>query len=90
MRPRRRGHKAIVFALDEFDAFARPARQALLYNLLDALQGSQVQVRGDTNTTNLLPAPAPLHAEPDDLPVACCLTGMGVRNCPYACMWLEG
>lgn len=40
----RRAHKCVVFALDSFDLFARRAKQAVLYNLLDALQTSGVQV----------------------------------------------
>jgi hypothetical protein len=34
----------VVFLLDEFDQFARKAKQSLLYNLLDALQSSEMQV----------------------------------------------
>lgn len=40
----RRGHKTVVFILDEFDLFAKPFKQTVLYNLLDALQTSSVQV----------------------------------------------
>ncbi|KAK9830634.1 hypothetical protein WJX81_007243 [Elliptochloris bilobata] len=39
----RRGHKAVVFVLDEFDGFARRPKQTLLYNLLDALHRSDMQ-----------------------------------------------
>ena len=35
----------MVFILDEFDLFAKPFKQTVLYNLLDALQTSSVQVR---------------------------------------------
>lgn len=35
-----------MFILDEFDLFAKPFKQTVLYNLLDALQTSSVQVRG--------------------------------------------
>ena len=38
-----RGHKTVVFILDEFDLFAKPFKQTVLYNLLDALQASSVQ-----------------------------------------------
>lgn len=41
----RRGHKAVVFVLDELDAFARRPKQALLYSLLDALHRSDMQAR---------------------------------------------
>ena len=34
----------MVFILDEFDLFAKPFKQTVLYNLLDALQTSSVQV----------------------------------------------
>ena len=34
-----------MFILDEFDLFAKPFKQTVLYNLLDALQTSSVQVR---------------------------------------------
>lgn len=34
-----------MFILDEFDLFAKPFKQTVLYNLLDALQTSTVQVR---------------------------------------------
>jgi hypothetical protein len=39
-----RGHKVVVFVLDEFDLFARKPRQTLLYNLLDAMQAADMQV----------------------------------------------
>ena len=39
-----RGHKSVVFVLDEFDLFAKPVKQTVLYNLLDALQASNIQV----------------------------------------------
>lgn len=39
-----RGHKSVVFVLDEFDLFAKPLKQTVLYNLLDALQASNIQV----------------------------------------------
>lgn len=39
-----RGHKSVVFVLDEFDLFAKPVKQTVLYNLLDALQVSNIQV----------------------------------------------
>ena len=32
-----------MFILDEFDMFAKPFKQTVLYNLLDALQASSVQ-----------------------------------------------
>ncbi|CAL5218398.1 g73 [Coccomyxa viridis] len=38
-----KGHKTVVFILDEFDLFAKPFKQTVLYNLLDALQTSSVQ-----------------------------------------------
>ena len=38
----------MVFILDEFDLFAKPFKQTVLYNLLDALQTSSVQVRLST------------------------------------------
>jgi len=38
-----RAHKVAVFVLDDFDLFARRAKQTLLYCLLDALQTSGVQ-----------------------------------------------
>lgn len=38
-----RAHKVAVFLLDDFDLFARRAKQTLLYCLLDALQTSGVQ-----------------------------------------------
>jgi len=38
-----KGHRACVFVLDEFDAFATKSKQTLLYNLLDAMQTSSVQ-----------------------------------------------
>ena len=39
-----RGHKVVVFVLDEFDLFAKKAKQTTLYNLLDALQSAGMQV----------------------------------------------
>ncbi len=33
-----------MFVLDEFDLFAKPVKQTVLYNLLDALQASNIQV----------------------------------------------
>jgi origin recognition complex subunit 4 len=38
-----RAHKVAVFVLDDFDLFAKRAKQTLLYCLLDALQTSGVQ-----------------------------------------------
>lgn len=40
-----RGHKVVVFVLDEFDLFAKKAKQTTLYNLLDALQSAGMQVK---------------------------------------------
>jgi hypothetical protein len=34
-----------VFVIDEVEAYVRVAKQVVLYNLLDALTSSQVQVR---------------------------------------------
>jgi len=34
----------VIFELDEFDLFARKPKQTLLYNLLDAMQASDMQV----------------------------------------------
>lgn len=39
-----RGHKVVVFVLDEFDLFAKKAKQTTLYNLLDAMQSADMQV----------------------------------------------
>lgn len=39
-----RGHKVVVFVLDEFDLFAKKAKQTTLYNLLDAMQTADMQV----------------------------------------------
>ena len=39
-----RGHKVVVFVLDEFDLFAKKAKQTTLYNLLDAMQSADIQV----------------------------------------------
>ena len=33
----------VVFVLDEFDLFARRAKQSLLYNLFDAMQAVNMQ-----------------------------------------------
>lgn len=41
-----RGHKVVVFVLDDFDLFATKAKQTTLYNLLDALQSAGMQVDG--------------------------------------------
>ncbi|GMH40715.1 hypothetical protein BSKO_08619 [Bryopsis sp. KO-2023] len=38
-----RGKKTIIFVLDEFDFFAAPQKQRVLYTLLDSLQTSQIQ-----------------------------------------------
>jgi hypothetical protein len=38
----------VVFVIDQLEAFMRAAKQTLLYNVLDALQHSQVQVRTAT------------------------------------------
>lgn len=38
------GHHVVIFVLDEFDLFARKAKQTTLYNLLDAVQTAGVQV----------------------------------------------
>ena len=39
-----RGHKVVVFVLDEFDLFAKKPKQTTLYNLLDAMQSAGMQV----------------------------------------------
>uniref|UniRef100_A0A383VEZ4 Origin recognition complex subunit 4 n=1 Tax=Tetradesmus obliquus TaxID=3088 RepID=A0A383VEZ4_TETOB len=38
-----RAFKTVVFVIDQLEAFMRAAKQTLLYNVLDALQHSQVQ-----------------------------------------------
>lgn len=42
---RRRGHKVVVFVLDDFDMFAAKAKQTVLYYLLDSMQAPETQVR---------------------------------------------
>ena len=37
--------KSVIFVVDELDAFTRKGKQVLLYNLLDTLSHSKVQVR---------------------------------------------
>jgi hypothetical protein len=66
--------------LDEFDAFARPQRQTLLYALLDALQACQVQVRANQNP-NLAPNPPWTHRLPPMIPIAAPLLHF---TCPAA------
>ena len=39
-----KGHKVAIFVLDEFDLFAKKAKQTTLYNLLDAMQSAGMQV----------------------------------------------
>lgn len=39
-----RAFKTVVFVIDQLEAFMKAAKQTLLYNILDALQHSQVQV----------------------------------------------
>lgn len=39
-----RAFKTVVFVIDQLEAFMKAAKQTLLYNVLDALQHSQVQV----------------------------------------------
>lgn len=43
--PWHRAFKTVVFVIDQVDAFVRACKQTLLYNVLDALTSSQVQVR---------------------------------------------
>ena len=50
-----RGHKVVVFVLDEFDLFARKPRQTLLYNLLDAMQASDMQVPNSPAVAQTIP-----------------------------------
>ncbi|QDZ19561.1 subunit 4 of origin recognition complex [Chloropicon primus] len=38
-----KGHKTVIFVLDCLDLYTTKQKQGLLYNLLDALQGSQAQ-----------------------------------------------
>jgi hypothetical protein len=45
-----------VFVIDEVEAYVRVAKQMVLYNLLDALTSSQVQVRQDAALLHLLRA----------------------------------
>jgi hypothetical protein len=39
-----RAFKSVVFVIDGLEAFMGSAKQTLLYNVMDALQHSQVQV----------------------------------------------
>ena len=41
---RRRGHKVVVFVLDDLDMFAAKAKQTVLYYLLDSMQIAETQV----------------------------------------------
>lgn len=61
-RAPRRGHKAVVFVLDELDAFARRPKQALLYTLLDALHRSDMQARAAPPSLALTPGARCNHA----------------------------
>lgn len=58
-----RGHKVVVFVLDEFDLFAKKAKQTTLYNLLDALQSAGMQVIGKRTCTHkcLQVTPSPTY-----------------------------
>lgn len=48
-----------VFVLDEFDLFGKAAKQTVLYNLLDALQASNMQARVQPSSfANFLPTNA--------------------------------
>ena len=44
-----KGHKVVIFVLDELDLFARKAKQTTLYNLLDAVQTAGMQVGNNTS-----------------------------------------
>ena len=39
-----RGHKVVVFVLDNLDIFAAKAKQTVLYYLLDSMQIAETQV----------------------------------------------
>jgi hypothetical protein len=41
-----RAFKSVVFVVDGVEGFLKAAKQTLLYNILDALTSSQVQVTG--------------------------------------------
>lgn len=43
-----RAFKTVVFVIDQVDAFVQACKQTLLYNVLDALTSSQVQVSWHT------------------------------------------
>lgn len=47
-----RAFKTVVFVIDQLEAFMRAAKQTLLYNVLDALQHSQVQVRSASSSSS--------------------------------------
>ena len=49
-----RSHKVVIFVLDELDVFARKPKQTLLYNLLDAMQAADMQVRLQIEKTGIL------------------------------------
>lgn len=48
----RRAFKIVVFVIDQVDAFVRACKQTLLYNVLDALTSSQVQVGQASRSSN--------------------------------------
>ncbi len=52
-----------MFVLDEFDLFAKPVKQTVLYNLLDALQASNIQV-GPLFSSNCPFQTAPYSSKP--------------------------
>lgn len=62
----RRAFKTVVFVIDQVDAFVRACKQTLLYNVLDALTSSQVQVRSagccQSLVESLLPCAQPVRA----------------------------
>eukprot|EP00798_Chlamydomonas_sp_ICE-L_P030296 gene30297-35284_t len=65
--------KTVVFVLDEFEKFATKGKQMLLYNLLDVLQHSKVQVKAPAASAAAL-APTvrgegPLVVTPADTPL---------------------
>lgn len=62
----RRAFKTVVFVIDQVDAFVRACKQTLLYNVLDALTSSQVQVRSagccQSLVESFLPCAQPVRA----------------------------
>jgi hypothetical protein len=84
-----RAFKTVVFVIDQVDAFVRVCKQTLLYNVLDALTSSQVQVSGRSTTADTHTTVARLAAAIASQQHQQTVGSSSSRTCTVTCMVLR-